>query len=502
MDYQSTQYTVDLLIQRIRTGRLALPDFQREFVWNPSKVVDLLDSVARRWPIGSLLLLGGPQPFAIRSIDHGPKIENTSLDLYILDGQQRITALFHAVSDVSDYCYYVDFSLLEIGDDDFIQWQRRDQFSKNYPSYEARAAAKIATIKEIWDLELFYAWLEKLSNSDQRASYVALRERRLGGLQAKVYKVMAVELDQEIELEALARIFETLNRTGVRLSAFDLMVAALYPSGFRLRDAWEEALFNNHELQVANTDSNEILKLISLIIRNTKGKTHSRGVRQGDLLGIDKSLIRDHWPYAVELYVKSLRYCKEHFGVVSEDVMPTPAMVLGVAILISVNGMSEYSIRRWWLNRLASQHYSQAANTRIISDCDAIKEGAIPIFSNSALMSSEMVEQPARRNGLLLRGLGALLIARGALDPISGQPLRESKKISFCAIDEFGSIRKMNTEDSLKSIVFTTEDSEIQLRKGKSVVDFPSTFWGHLSKQGIADKNGRSAEYIKAAFES
>lgn len=501
MDYQSTQYTVDLLIQRIRTGRLALPDFQRDFVWNPSKVVDLLDSVSRRWPIGSLLLLSGPQPFAIRSIDHGPKIENENLDIYILDGQQRITALFHAVSDVSDYCYYVDFNLLQIGEDDFIRWQRRDQFQKIYPRVEDRAAAKIATIKEVWDLELFYAWLENIPSSELRVSYVALRERRLGGLQAKVYKVMAVELDQEIELEALARIFETLNRTGVRLSAFDLMVAALYPSGFRLRDAWEEALINNDELRSANADSNEILKLISLIIRREKGKAYSKGVRQGDLLAIEKSLIRDHWADAVELYVNSLTYCRENFGVVSEDVMPTPAMVLGIAMLLKSQDFSDSTIKKWWLNRLASQYYSQAANTRIISDIDSINFGEVPLVGNSALMAGELLEQPARRNGVLLRGLGGILISRDALDPISGNPLRESRKISFCALDEDGRLRKMNATDSLRRIVFASEETEIKLGKGKLVDDLMPQSWDYLFTQGIDGHLGRSAEHVKAIFE-
>lgn len=74
MDFQQQQYAIDVLVQRVRTGRLALPDFQREFVWNPSRVVELIDSVSRQWPIGSLLLLSGPQPFAIRPIDSGPAV--------------------------------------------------------------------------------------------------------------------------------------------------------------------------------------------------------------------------------------------------------------------------------------------------------------------------------------------------------------------------------------------------------------------------------------------
>src|SRR5690606_6483042 len=120
--------------------------------------------------------------------------------------------------------------------------------------------------------------------------------------------VMAIELDQEIEIEALARIFETLNRTGVRLNAFDLMVAMLYPRGFHLRDKWQEALNENDFTNAFSVDAVEVLKLTALLIRFHEGKTKSRGVRQGDLLNIDGSLITRYWDAAVGLYERSLCY--------------------------------------------------------------------------------------------------------------------------------------------------------------------------------------------------
>ena len=62
-------YAVRELVALIDDGKLAIPDFQRRFVWRPPQVADLLVSVARRWPIGSLLLLEGPQDFAARALE-------------------------------------------------------------------------------------------------------------------------------------------------------------------------------------------------------------------------------------------------------------------------------------------------------------------------------------------------------------------------------------------------------------------------------------------------
>ena len=56
--YRDTGAPLIGLIEDIRTGRLALPDIQRPFVWASKKVRDLFDSMYRGYPIGNLGLLG------------------------------------------------------------------------------------------------------------------------------------------------------------------------------------------------------------------------------------------------------------------------------------------------------------------------------------------------------------------------------------------------------------------------------------------------------------
>ena len=55
-DPQPSVDRIDDLAKRILTGDIYLPKFQREFVWDRAQVLDLLDSVARNFPIGSILL--------------------------------------------------------------------------------------------------------------------------------------------------------------------------------------------------------------------------------------------------------------------------------------------------------------------------------------------------------------------------------------------------------------------------------------------------------------
>ena len=53
--YRDTGYSLTHLIEEIRHGDIALPDIQRPFVWSNSKVRDLLDSMYRGFPIGTLM---------------------------------------------------------------------------------------------------------------------------------------------------------------------------------------------------------------------------------------------------------------------------------------------------------------------------------------------------------------------------------------------------------------------------------------------------------------
>ncbi|WP_431522455.1 DUF262 domain-containing protein [Shinella zoogloeoides] len=309
-----------------------MPDFQRDFVWSPTQVVDLLESIAREWPIGSLLLLKGPQPFAFRSIDSAPDVLHPELDLYVLDGQQRVTSVYHAIQNVSPFVYFVDFANATREDDEVISWDRRIRFERKYKTLESRAEAGVALVCDFWDNERFHAWLDRIADAQRRNEFVSFRERRLGGLQSKVYKLLATELEQGIELEALAKIFETLNKTGVRLNAFDLLVAKLYPppTSFNLREKWDSAKRDSQVLSKFDPDGLEIVKMIALLVRGRKGRSFSKGVRQGDVLSLDPQLISRYWDDAVSLYVRALTKMQE-FGVVASYLVPNWSMVLGLA---------------------------------------------------------------------------------------------------------------------------------------------------------------------------
>lgn len=91
---------LEQLFSYIDMGDLGLPDIQRPFVWRDAKVRDLFDSLYRGFPIGSYLLwrnTANGRTHQIGAKDHEHKDPN----LLIIDGQQRLTALYSVFRGVA-----------------------------------------------------------------------------------------------------------------------------------------------------------------------------------------------------------------------------------------------------------------------------------------------------------------------------------------------------------------------------------------------------------------
>ena len=93
--YKRVDYKLENLLLDVETGKLGLPDLQRPFVWQNSKVRDLFDSMMKGYPVGYLMLWDTPSDNG----DGGRQIgisshPHDSPKQLIIDGQQRLTSLY------------------------------------------------------------------------------------------------------------------------------------------------------------------------------------------------------------------------------------------------------------------------------------------------------------------------------------------------------------------------------------------------------------------------
>jgi hypothetical protein len=90
----SESVKISTVLDHIDGGHMALPEFQRGYVWNRDQVRSLFDSLYRRHPVGGLLVWTTESKSAAHR-GYGP-IASGVVNL-LLDGQQRITSLYGVV---------------------------------------------------------------------------------------------------------------------------------------------------------------------------------------------------------------------------------------------------------------------------------------------------------------------------------------------------------------------------------------------------------------------
>ncbi len=104
---QTIPFDIFQLLKKVKANHFVIPQFQRDFTWKDGQYKLLIDSIARGYPIGSLLLLGKNDaiPLKCRPLDaRYPPVDNNFDDVaadiepnpdtyYVLDGQQRLTSV-------------------------------------------------------------------------------------------------------------------------------------------------------------------------------------------------------------------------------------------------------------------------------------------------------------------------------------------------------------------------------------------------------------------------
>ncbi len=95
--FDITKYPLFDVLKDIKIGRIQLPDFQRDWVWDDTHVRRLLASISLAYPIGAVMMLQQGierQQFKPRLLDGVATTATQTPNLLVLDGQQRLTTSF------------------------------------------------------------------------------------------------------------------------------------------------------------------------------------------------------------------------------------------------------------------------------------------------------------------------------------------------------------------------------------------------------------------------
>lgn len=219
---------ISQLAQRVLSGDILLPKFQRDFVWPRNKVLGLLDSIAHNYPIGSILLWQSKQPLASERTIARLQIAATKPDYpvnYLLDGQQRLSticgALYWRPTADPDSIWNIAYDLRAR---EFLHLDTLDDPPLSH-----------VPLRYLSEPAAFFRRLSALDDSEQKNAADSLFNR------IQDYMIAAVTLG-DMTIEDIAPIFERINSTATPLTIVDLMRAATWDPDFDLRDAIDNLL--------------------------------------------------------------------------------------------------------------------------------------------------------------------------------------------------------------------------------------------------------------------
>ncbi len=218
-DPKPTPERILQLANRVLTGDIVLPEFQRPFVWKRKQVLELMDSIYRNYPIGSLLVWESSQQLiskrTIADLKVAERSENYPVN-YLLDGQQRLSAICGAVYWAPGPPTSVWNVAFDLRTGKFFHSDQTDNF-----------AAHQVPLRRLSKAPEFYKYLAPIEDPDLKARADLLFTRFLE------YQVPLVTLG-DMSIDDVAPIFERINSTGTRLTIYDLMRAATWSTDFDL----------------------------------------------------------------------------------------------------------------------------------------------------------------------------------------------------------------------------------------------------------------------------
>ena len=466
------------VVGRLREGRYVIPDFQRDFEWEPWDINELMRSIFRDYYIGSLLLWKGKdENFDALSCEaiYGFEGSDGRTDI-VLDGQQRLTAMHYAFMAPDKpapkrrnrflYFIKVDRFMDEAYDDAFVyDWTRRglNLLDDRTSQFQTHMFPLSIIGTGGWDLANWvqdYAkyWHGAAEALDEAEAEAAMRHaenaEKFGNYLKDIteqYQISYIELDQNLELDKVCDIFTQINSRGVRLDIFDLLNALLRPKGIRLRqDLWRDA---SHRLGFAEAGRMNVyvLQVMSILrqaycspkylyhlIPGNRRQVRGRdGALHSEVLVADTSQFESLWREAVDALARAINLLRhpQEFGAISYQYLPYTAILPAFATLQAEAGRlppdqrldAQRKIRLWYWASVFTNRYSGAVESTTARDYtdvtawfadDAAAPGLVSEFRRT--VRDLDLKRETRRGASVYNGMFNLLVLSGARDWVSG----------------------------------------------------------------------------------
>ncbi len=478
MSFQTPQYSLNDLLDMAQTGALQLPDFQRPYRWNDERIRSLLVTILRGHPMGVLMTLrtgGSEVRFKPRPVE-GSQSVGVDPELLLLDGQQRTTSLFQALTgdgvvETEDdrhkkmsRKYFVDIrramgtprdqdvAVVSLPGNGIALTDFGRRVELDVSTEDGQIEHGLMPISTLFDQNAVMPWLFAYFNSVDVPEERAERIQVFQDFTTKVltplsnYAVPAIELGNDTTREAVATVFEKVNVGGMPLDVFELLTATFagdnqyyeeYGEDFRLAEDWKKTqdILAAHPV-LKDFRTTDFLMGVSVLVTLEKRqaalgrkepKPPATSARREDILAMR---LGDYLPWAERLRTALPAVARHlhslHIHTASDIPYKSQVVSLGIIhVLLGVQA-EEYAIRdrlnQWFWCGVLGEQYGSTIEGKLARDAEQVADWARGVAMGEQISQPDIVARAQfaetrlgslrTRNSAAYKGIYALLMAQ------------------------------------------------------------------------------------------
>jgi len=404
---------VNELVGMIERGELRLPEMQRRYVWRASRVRDLLDSLYRGYPSGSILVWETDQEQPTRDLAVDQQDSPFAGHKLLLDGQQRLTSLSAVLRGKTvkvrgrkreiDILFNLEHpdgpgDFTEVVSDEEPQFLDDDEVEENGDLFEDDGdeaglqerlnrmtfvvANKTLAQKPNWvsvtkvfkssDTEILKA-AGVTGFDDPRYAKYAERLKRLRGICEYPYTMHV--LPRDLSYEEVAEIFVRVNSLGVKLRGSDLALAqitARWPNSLKLLEAFQEEC-EEYWMTL------DLGLLVRAMVVFASGQSRFEVVRN-----LSVKALQEGWEKAKKGLRFAINFLKTNADIEDESLLSSPLFFIAIAYFSQaknehLSNEDERGLLYWLYVANARGRYSRGSTESLLdADLATIRRGGGP----------------------------------------------------------------------------------------------------------------------------
>lgn len=453
------------LMRGVASGKIQLPDFQRDWTWDDNRIKGILASLSQGYPMGAIMCLeyGNENVrFKYRTIE-GVKVSGVSPELLILDGQQRLTSMYNAAysknavktktekgKDVERFYYFDINKCLDENEDrlDAIKAVPADRKIKT--NFDRDIVLDLSTRELEYEHEMFPINLifDSGAREDWADGYKEYHQYdkvfldKYKKFRAEVietitgYKLPVITLGKDTPREAVCKVFENVNTGGVPLTVFELVTATYATYEFDLRKDWEtcrDVIWGRGEPLVTDVmhGVDETAFLTAITLYTTYHASSMTTCKKKDVLALEFEDYKKNRDAVLDGYKMARKFLFSQYVFRMRD-LPYTTQLIPLSAICAEIGRNVFNqpqtqniLSQWFWCGIMGEMYGGANETRYANDMEDVVAAIRGQESqnrtvNAAWFSATRLISLQTRNSAAYKGIMALVYRESCRDFMKG----------------------------------------------------------------------------------